>query len=224
MWRRIWAVVLIPAFAFGQTEYADTETSQQPQGNLSLSKKLPAYRQYTSYEELRQGTTEKVAIALAAEPGLITSLRQPVPGILPLKLEIQNAEGIIVSDFHYPRTVKRRVAFRPDPIPVALDELITFKVHADRNLSLGVHVLTGKLSFQVISDAGVSAPQEIAVQLPLTVVARNAKVQRKRLPSEGLSRAGLVLIIVLSPVIIALLIPIGIACGIAALTKHYCTD
>jgi len=49
MWRRIWAVVLIPAFAFGQTEYAGTETSQQPQGNLSLSKKLPAYRQYTSY-------------------------------------------------------------------------------------------------------------------------------------------------------------------------------
>lgn len=217
MWRSVCAMVLISSLALAQSEDATALTGQPPQTTRADATKTkpPGYRQYTFYAQIRQGTTERAAIALALDQGFVTSPRSTVPGIIPIKLELQSADGITVKDFDYPKPRRQTFAFQPEPIPVALAEPIKFKVHADRKAGLGLHALSGKLTFQIITNRGVSAPQSIDVQFPVTVVAHNAKLQRGAWPYRETNRAALVTLIVLSPVLIAALIPIMAFCAIA---------
>jgi len=217
MWRTLCAIVLIPSFALAQFEDATATGSQQPATTppAPAQTKPPSYRQYTYYAEIRQGTTEKAAIALAVDHGFVTSPRSAVPGIMPLNLELQSAEGITVKDFDYPKPRPQSFAFRPEPISVTYAQPIKFKVHAERTTPLGGHTLCGKLTFQIITNQGISAPQSIDVQVPITVVAHDAKVRRGAWPYHETSRAALITLIVLSPVLIAALIPVMAFCAIA---------
>lgn len=87
-------------------------------------------------------------------------------------------------------------------------------MRADRTAPLGLHTLSGKLTFQVVTNKGVSEPQSIDVQVRLTVVAHNAKVHRAAWPYHEMSHAQLVTLIVLSPVLVALFIPAIALCAI----------
>ena len=225
MFRIACAVILIPAVVWGQSQNA-TVSVQGPESTerVALSAGVPKCRQYATYTELRQGTSEKMAISVSL-PGFVTSPRKIVTGIAPLELQMDKVEGFTVTEVHYPKTYKQKVGFRPDPVAVALGGLITFKVHAARDLGLGKQTLTGRLKFQPLTASGVAYPQEIEIRISVTVVPHNAKVKHgKRFPSEGLNKPRIALLIVLSPVLLALLIPAGIVCGIASLTKHVCAD
>lgn len=224
MWRSACAVVLIPIVAYGQSQSVSVQGEKTGNQKPVITQTAPSYRQFAAYAELRQGTTEKMAISIVAA-GAVTSPRKIVPGITPLQLQFDRSAGISTREIRYPKTYNRKFSFRADPIPVALGDLITFKLHADRNASIGTHSITGKLTFQLLTSNGVSEVRQVDVQMPVTVVAHNAKVERnKRFPSEGIGRPWIVVLIILSPVLFALMIPVGIGCGIAALTKHYCAD
>jgi len=217
MWRSICAMVLVSSVALAQSEDATATAGQSPQNTRpDMTKaKSPSYRQYTFYTQIRQGTTERAAIALSLQ-GFVTSPRSIVPRVIPLRLELQSADGITVKDVDYPKPRRQTFAFRPEPIPVTFAQPIKFKVHAPGDSRLGIHTLTGKLTFQIITNRGISAPQSIDVQFPVTVVAHGAQVHRADWPDHEMNRAALVTLIVLSPVLIAALIPIMAICTIVA--------
>jgi len=133
----------------------------------------------------------------------VTSPRSPVKGIIPLNLEFPKATGISAKDFIYPKTRKHSFAFRQEPLPAALPDLgIEFKIEADDNASLGPHTLSGKLTFQVITEKGVSARQEVLVVFPVTVVNHNSSVHKTSWARTQTSSNERALLIVFAPLMI----------------------
>ena len=225
MWRALCAVVLLPTFTAAQSEVAATaQTVQsQPSSAAATGPTKPAYRSYTYYNEIRRGTTEDIAVQMAV-PGLVTLAQSPVPGIVPLRLELQTVEGFTIDRIRYSKTSKRKLAFQPEPIRVADTwNPIQFKLHVDRSAALGTHTLVGKMTFQTINGVkGVGEVQEVDVQIPITVVEHDTKVSRSEWPIHRLPVWAVVLLIVLSPVLLAVAIPAFLIC--AAVGPRNCAD
>jgi hypothetical protein len=217
MWRALCAVVLLPTLTAAQSEATGAmaqEAASRAGRSVETSPVKPAYSSFTYYNEIRQGTTEEVAVQRSA-PGFVTLSRSAVPGIAPLRLELQPAEGFMIGKIRYPKTFKRKLAFQPEPVRVttATWNPILFNLRVDRNASLGMHVLTGKMTFQSIDAAkGAGAVQEVEVQIPVMVVRHDAKVSRGRWPVYKTPVALIVVLIVLSPILIPLVIPIYLVC------------
>jgi hypothetical protein len=214
MWRARCVVVLLPSLTAAQSEAAATAQSVQPQPSLPVvaHPTKPAYRSYTYYNEIRQGTTEDLAVQLSV-PGFVTLPESRTPGIVPLRLELRPAVGFVVGRIRYPKLHKRKLAFRQEPVPVTDAWLspIQFKLSADPDAPLGPRTLTGKLTFQAISDAkGVGAVEE--VEIPITVVPHDAKVTRAKWPVHKMPVAVVVLLIVFLPVLVAVVLPIYLIC------------
>ena len=210
MWRSILTMVLLPSLVAAQTPVEDViqqPTSQTKSRPTPLA--MPRLQHYAVYDAIRQGTAEEVAIQFWTVD-FVTVPRSPVPGIVPLNLELQPAEGLAVSKVEYPKPFKRKLSYQSEPIPLAGSPIIRFEVHADRKASLGTHVLIGKITFQPIGTNSILNPvQEMEVQIPITVVERKARVNRNGIfPARGLdgplSPALIVLMIVLLPVVIPL--------------------
>jgi hypothetical protein len=215
MWRALCAVVLLPSLTAAQSDAAMAQ-SVQPQPSLSVAANptRPVYRPYTYYNEIRQGTTEDLAVQLAV-PGFVTLPASQVPGIVPLRLELQPSEGFTVSKIRYPKLHQRKFAFQREPVQVtdAWQSPIQFKLRADPNTPLGPRTVAGNLTFQAISDAtGVGAVEEVAVQIPITVVPYDAKVTRANWPIHKMPVAVVVLLIVFLPVLVPLVLPIYLIC------------
>jgi hypothetical protein len=225
MWRALCAVVLLPTFTAAQSEIAATAQAvqSQPSSAVATGPTKPAYRSYTYYHEIRRGTTEEIAVQIAS-PGLVTLSQSPVPGIVPLRLELQTAEGFTIDRIRYPKTSKRKLALQPEPVRVASAwNPIQFKLHVDRSAALGTHTLVGKMTFQTINEVkGVGEVQEVEVQIPVTVVDHDAKVSRSQWPIHKFPVWAVVLLIVLSPVLIAVAIPAFLIC--AAVGPRNCAD
>jgi hypothetical protein len=108
-----------------------------------------------------------------------------------VKRELQSRDGISLSDIKYPRTQKHRFAFGPGKLAVNPpgESLMKFRLRSDPKAPLGRHPPPGKISFRAITDTGITAPQQLNVQIPLTVVAHDAAVGRSRsnrvVPSDG---------------------------------------
>lgn len=216
MWRTILAVVLLPALAAAQNPESEVPAATQSEPHQASAKNFnrdlgrtagPTYQTYMFHNAIRRGRKEEAAVGLSPQ-GLVTSPRSPVAGIVPLKLELHPAAGLTVSAFHYPKAQRRKVRFQVEPVPVSWWPEIFFKVRADETASLGPHTLLGKLTFQVIDYNGTSVGpvQQVDVQIPMTVVEHDAKVQKANWPENHLSAGQIVLIIVLLPVEI----PIGL--------------
>jgi hypothetical protein len=217
MWRALSAVVLLPTFTAAQSEVAATAEAvqSQPSSAVATGPTKPAYRSYSYYNEIRRGTTEEIAVQIAS-PGLVTLSQSPVPGIVPLQLELQTAEGFTIDKIRYPKTSKRKLALQPEPVRVASAwNPIQFKLHVDRSAALGTHTLVGKMTFQTINGVkGVGEAQEVDVQIPITVVEHDTKVSRSEWPIHRLPVWGVVLLIVFSPVLIELVIPLYLICAV----------
>jgi len=172
MWRGSVALVLLPAMAAAQTELLKShEAFSTSSHDVPLS--------FRSFNQLRRGTDEKIAIVFEAE-GRLTSPRSPVPGIIPLSLELHPTEGIIIGPVDYPKPFKHKFASQRDRIASFEPSFqhMEFKVRAAPDAALGLHWLSGTLTWQVVGDTGVSAPQQREVKIPLIVVERTAKVSR----------------------------------------------
>ena len=205
MWRNVFASVLVALLLLNPTEGASLE--EYPPGlrhEPPASAVAPTSRQFTYYTELRRGSTELAAITVSL-PEYVTSPRSPVSGVIPLKLELQSSDGVMAEDFNYPATAKRSFSFRQQRVPVIVftDALINFRVSADKSAALGPHMMKGKVTFQVITDVGVSSVQEINIQFALTVVEHDVRVQRTEWSHSQVTATQRTLLIILSPVIVA---------------------
>jgi hypothetical protein len=216
MWRALCAVVLLPTFTAAQSEVAATAQAvqSQPSSAAPAGPSKPAYRSYTYYNEIRRGTTEDIAVQIAV-PGLVTLPKSPVPGIVPLRLELQTAEGFTIDRIRYPKASKRKLALQPESVRVASTwNPIQFKLRVDRSAALGTHTLVGRMTFQTINGVkGVGEVQQVEVQIPVTVVDHDSKVSRGEWPIHKLPVWAVVLLIVFSPVLIALAIPFYLVCA-----------
>jgi hypothetical protein len=231
MWRKILAFVLFPSLAAAQNPGIEVPAAPQPEAPQATTVNPgpdqrrptgPTFEKYTFYDAIRRGRKEEALIRLSPQ-GFVTSPRSPVQGIVPLRLELQPADGITVSAFRYPKTQPRKVKFQAEPIPVSGGPEIFFKIRADESAELGVHTLQGKLSFQVIdyNGSGVGPVQQMDVQIPITVVEHNAKVTKKW-PIHHMPVALMVVfIVVIIPVAVAAL-PFYLIC--LAATKGNCAD
>jgi hypothetical protein len=215
MWRSILAVVLLPALAAAQNPGSEVLAAPQSESHQASATNPgrnlgrttgPTYQTYTFHNAIRRGRQEEAAIRLSPQ-GLVTSPRSPASGIVPLKLELQPASGLTVSALRYPKAQRRKVKFQVEPVAVSWWPEIFFKVRADETAAPGLHTLQGKLTFQVIDYNGTSVGpvQQLDVQIPMTVVEHDAKVQKANWPENHLSAGMIVLIIVLLPVAVALM-------------------
>lgn len=218
MWRSILAMVLLPSLVAAQTPAEEVIQQPTPQTNLSQPTPLatPRYQHYAVYDAIRQDAAEEVAIELWLG-GFVTVPKSPVSGIVPLKLDLQPAEGLEVRKVDYPKPLSRKVRFQTQSISAAgPPTVIRLKLHADRNARLGAHVLNGKITFQAIhTDATLGPAQELQVQIPVTVVQHNASVHKASYPFSGPPVGLIVTLIILSPVLLALAIPVLVVCGVA---------
>ena len=216
MWRSILAVILLPSLTAAQTQTAPSATPNSSNPALQVTPaSQPSYHPYTFYNRIRRGTAEDVAIELFPA-GFVTTPTSAVPGIIPLNLELLPTKGFIFSKLRYPKTYNLSARFHSNPIPVAAEDPIQFRVRAGRTASLGSQILTGKLTFQVVHfDSSVGPVEELNVEIPITVVEHNAKVQRASWPAGRLSPAMIVLIIVLLPVEIPVALLILAGCAVS---------
>jgi hypothetical protein len=215
MWRSIFAVLLLPSLTAAQTGSVPAVQTDVP-GTKSFpnaSRPRPIYEAFSFYDGIRRGTAEDVAISVSSE-GFLTTPRSPVPGIIPLKLDLDPIEGLTVSQLRYPKADKLNAKFHANPIAIARMDSIQFKVRASQKASLGLHVLTGKLTFQPVHfDATVGPVQQVDVMIPVTIVEHDAKVRRQQWPIRHMSVAMIVVIILLLPVLIPLIPLIYLICA-----------
>jgi hypothetical protein len=221
MWRNVCVSVLAALLLLTPTESASLE--EYPPGlphEPPASAVAPTSRHFTYYTELRRGSTELAAIIVSL-PEYVTSPRSPVSGVIPLKLELQSSDGVTAKDFNYPATAKRSFSFLPQRVPVIVftDVLINFRVCADKSAALGPHTMKGKVTFQVISDVGVSSVQQMNIQLALTVVEHDVRVQRTEWSHGQVTATQRTLLIIFEPVIVAAWIAICIPGSILGYCK-----
>jgi len=217
MWRSILALILLPSLTAAQADIPATKSGAvNAEAAKGIPPKGPAYHPYTFYDRIRQGTTEDVAVELNAS-GFAVSPRGPVPGVIPVKLELNPAEGLTATNFRYPKPYERKLESQSKPLPVssAWAFPIRFKLRANRNAALGSHILTGKLTFQTIDNrTGISAPQQVDLLIPVVVVEHGASVKKSQWPFTHLPVGLIVLLVVLSPVLVVIALPLMAICAI----------
>jgi hypothetical protein len=216
MWRSILAVILMPSLTAAQSEPVPSAPAgaSNPHSGTAVRDSGPRYHSYTFYDGIRRGREEEVVIRVSV-PGFVTTPKSPVQGIVPLKLDLDPADGLTFSGLRYPKGQLRNLKFESQPVPIAWQPEIRFKIKADHSAALGPHVLKGKITFQALPYAG-STPgpvQQIEVQIPITVVEHDAKVQKKPWPIHHTPVALIVVMIILLPVLIPLIVPIYLICA-----------
>jgi len=167
------------------------------------------------YNHLRRGTEEYgEVLLLGPHTFALTDPRSKDPRIVPTKLEVQDTPGFQISPIIYPAGQDRRFLFSPKSFKVlnqthAAPVRFRFKVRAVPDLPSGDYLLRAKLKYQVISNAGISEPQQFDVEMPIKVVDHTAKVKtedRSIAGIRGITPAEWVEIVLLAP----LMIPVGI--------------
>jgi hypothetical protein len=219
MWRSILAVILLPSLTAAQSAQPGTASANggQTEANCPTPRRVePQSTPYTKYNGIRRGKEGEAAVQLVAN-GFLTTPKSPVSGLVPLRLELQPAEGFTVGKIDYPKPNTAKIQFHAAKIAVVGVPAMSFKVRVDRNASLGIHVLKGTLTFQPVrADTGASPVQQMEVEIPINVVARDASLKRGPWPFYHLPVAVIVVLIVFSPVLVAVELPIIAVCAIAA--------
>lgn len=201
MWRSVLAVVLAASVVLTQSEGLAQDSA------VRIDSTPPSrdvkYQQFTYFHELRRGTAE-MALVSFFDLQYVTSPRSPVAEILPLNLQLEDFAGVEVEHVRYPETRVRKFAFQSQPIPVVpfYDQSIRFDLRANETIPLGPHILKGKLTFQLISDSGISAPEHVDFEFPITVVERGTKVQKTEWSRTQNTRRERTLLIIFGPVLV----------------------
>jgi hypothetical protein len=216
MGRRACAIVLVAATL--QVQVPGTSAESQTGARVSLHREDFAVYQY--YSELRRGTTEYVElIPMLPRDAALTSPVATVQGITPATGELEVPDGLTFAKPQYPKPYKRRFKFAAQPIPVLGTRYsIRLKVSAAKDAHLGQRIVTGKLTYQTIDDAGLSAVQQIDVDIPVTTVDHKKHVHKTKDFPLQISGPGLVLIFVLAP----FLISFEIVCSILTMGSQGC--
>jgi hypothetical protein len=136
------------------------------------------------YDKLRQGTSEFAHVALMSMTRGF-AIADPLgkeSRVEPMKLELKASKGIQVVSVLYPASELQQFPFDPKPFKVLKNNgaepiRVRFKVRALPDLVPGDYVVKATLSYRLISEAGISEPQQLRVEVPIQVVERKTKVK-----------------------------------------------
>lgn len=181
-------------------------------GELSSAARRPLRLDGTfglSYDKLRQGGEEYGEVSLYSSQDVFLSNPEGKDvRSIGTRLEIEPVEGLQISRVIYPKAQEEQFQFDSKPIKVlhqgSADRLrFRFKVRSAPDLRVGIYVLRAKLSFQIVSDSGISDPKELLVEIPIDVVGHDAKVEsvdRSIAGIRGITPAEWAAIVLFAPV------------------------
>jgi hypothetical protein len=134
---------------------------------------------YERHGQMRRDRDEEFVVVLCRPYGKMKTCPLWSVGnaddVVPVALEMKDVDGLTVRY----REGKEYVS-HPDGALVRTNlglDVFRFKIRADKDFSLGATTLEGKLTFQRIQrDGKLSAPETIAVSIPVTVVKHDTEV------------------------------------------------
>jgi len=208
MWRELLAVLLI-----GITAQAQTQANQADLPSKPAPKPVPRVEAYQRLSQLRRGTTEEVGVVLVVNE-LLTSVRSPSTGIVPVTLTLDAEPGLSYSKITYPKPSQTKFKVNGNETPVHWGWFpIEMKLTADKNAALGPHTIHGKLKYQPVTKEGALPLQEMDVVLPVNVVEHYAQVSKNReWPFYHMPAGEIVGLTILCIVLLPILIPLMAIC------------
>lgn len=90
------------------------------------------YQAYTRYTAIRRGREENVGILLKSG-GFVTAASSAVPGMLPLKLELEPLDGFTINEVQVPKGSKSNFKFQGEVVKVSAAPYLQFKIRAQQN-------------------------------------------------------------------------------------------
>lgn len=178
---------------------------------------LPSYRTYTYFQSLRQGRAERAALMVNFGTYFIVSARNSNSAAVPLKLEIEDGDGLTLGSVTSGKDSNIRIDFIPGRIRVMdVDFPMQFKIAAPRNARLGMHIIRGRLMFQGATFGQVSPQQQIEILFPVTVVGSHEHAARDAWPlvRPRQNAPTYALLALAAPILIPLTVLELIVCGI----------
>jgi hypothetical protein len=199
----------LPSLVIAQSQEVAVSAAAPPSGQNHAS-----WLQATYYSDLRRGTSEKAAVELVLPQYLgcfVTSPLSPMPGVVPLKLELEEAKGISITKIEYPQTFK--LWTNRGKVRVADSGVIRFRIHTSRDIPLVPAPCERTAHFPGCNNGRrVRPPEQMEVQMRLTVVEHNAKVT-KSWPYQGDPSSKELLLLLPVIIIYALFQSVGCAVG-----------
>lgn len=223
MWRNVCAVVLLASVVDAQMA---AQVESQPAKTPTSKSTAPKAQACLYYSELRRGTKEKAVVNLVVLPGTegtrIVLTKADNGKFIPAKLELQGSDGISLTPVRYPKSRPQDFHLGTTLVPTFNPYVadLYFDLNAAKDAPLGPHILLGKLTLQTVSTKGLSAPQSLDIQIPVTIVEHNARVSKTGGPFLETPTWQVVLVVVLWAAAFPLFIVYSIGCHIAG----NCTD
>ena len=142
------------------------------------SVKQVAIQTQISTDKIISGGTAHVAIILKINDGWHINSHTPTfDYLIGTVFELQQTEGIILSDVQYPKGKLTSLSFSEKPIDVYDATTIIFaSIKISEKFALGEHTLNGNVTVQACNDQMCLAPSSIEVQIPVQVVSAGETV------------------------------------------------
>ncbi len=106
-----------------------------------------------------------------SSPWYIHGTRRGEDELVPTVLRFQNAPGLRLEEIRFPAPSLEKFEYTNRPVEVFSGEvLVIASLRADENATPGEHLLQGSLSYQACSFATCRPPEEIPVQVRVSVV------------------------------------------------------
>ena len=135
---------------------------------------------YASADGVRPGDKFKVAIAVEVGEGYhINAHRPTLEFLVPTSVAFGAPSGITFADEKYPAPKHRKFEFAPDT-ELAVHEgtiFITAEAQADKTITAGTATIRALVTAQACNDTQCLAPSDLAVEIPIKIVAANQPVK-----------------------------------------------
>lgn len=130
-----------------------------------------------SVDKVPAGSTFKVAVILKIEEGWHINSNTPTYDyLIGTVLELQQREGVIITDLRYPEGKKLKFGFADDSLSVYEgNPTIFFTVKLSEKTPIGKDTLRSKLQVQACNNQVCIAPASVDVLIPIEIVAANEK-------------------------------------------------
>jgi hypothetical protein len=187
---------------------------------------------------MRRGMTGTAIVRFILAPGYVVSPNEKSRDLVPLKLELEEPDGVIASLSRFQSDQQIGFAFHDESIrnpgvlakpndsrPRVLSPVfeVKIKLKASRKAELGLHLLRGKITYQPIFDEGALPAQQMEFNIPITIVDKDAIALKsadyqKKLGfnadpgSDSLSKSQRVGLILLSPALMVYFILESLIC------------
>jgi thiol:disulfide interchange protein DsbD len=137
------------------------------QGSAKVVKVNPGASAY----QIKRGAAAQIAVNIEIDEGYhINSNRPADKNLIATSLKLDRTAGLTATPIIYPKAKLQKFEFSPKPLSVFEGKVtLRFTARALTSLSIGDHVLTGKLTVQACNNQQCLRPQTIDVKIPLQV-------------------------------------------------------